>query len=199
MKKRYRYSPALKLIAHVAEHQGHQHGKSNIRRDHALDAALRLAITYGLEFQPEDFKKLADWYDGFASPVALMHPEERHYAMACGRERGINNVSAAIAYEKYMDRKPFLVRQSPEVKTPTRVYVGCQFEWHGQPVTCTSFKSDGSKLTACTYKDGAEKPACESGGEGGYPIRPQKIDRRFFITHDDIRDYHAALKSEAVA
>ena len=189
-------SPALRLIRLVWENHGQQQGKSNIRDDHAIDAALCLAIRYGLRFEPDDFKKLADWFKGYAAPISLIFGDERHYALACGAERGIENKSAAIAFEHWKKRKPFLIRESRKVKTPTRVYVGFQFDWHYQLVTCTSFKDDGSALIACTYEQGDVQPGCVTCGHGG--SERQKIRNRIRITHDAIREYHASIK-EAVA
>lgn len=182
-------SPALHLIRHVAEHEGFQQGRSNDRRNHAIDGAVTFAIEYGLRFLLDDFLKLATHGTVSYSNTSLIRfsgSPEMWYSLACGRERGRDNKSAALSMEKWLERKPFLVRESPDVDTPTRVYVGRFFEWYTKRVTVTSFKDTTGSFIACTYKPKSEN-ACE-----------RKIDKRYTITHECIRKYHESLKSGAV-
>lgn len=171
-------SPAVQIVRLVVQHEGTGQGKSWDRTNHASLDAIDLAIKYGIPFAPDDFKVLSKhiYYSGAVEMI---------YALACGSERGRENKSAAIAFEKWTGRKPFLIRQEPNVKSPSRVYVGCEFYWYGERVKVTSFKDPKSEdesgsFTACTYK------ATENEYE-------RKIDRRITITHDMIREYHQAI------
>ena len=147
----------------------------------AMRSALDLAIEYGLRFDRDDFGAMDKWRPGYWRDI------EGSYAVASGCERGRGNMSACLAIEKHLDRKPFLVCHRPDEKTPNRVYVRCQFHWYGTLVTCTSFDDERGSFVACTYKK-------RGTDERDYPTGRKKIARRYTITHQDVRDYHAAIK-----
>lgn len=181
MREKKTESPALHLIRHVAQHEGHQRGRSWDKTNHARAAAMDLAVLYGLEFHEDDGADIAD-------VCSRLSRWERWYAVACGAERGSENRSAQKMIEKYLGRTPFLVRHSPGDKigdrTPARVYVGLEFQWYGERVTVTSFQDAAKTFTACTYKP-----------QESQTDAPAKIAKRYAITHDAIRDYHAAIKA----
>lgn len=192
-------SPAYRLLSHVWKHEGDGLGKSWARVNGAMQDALRLAITCGMKFDPEDFARFAkDFNSGY-----WIGDGEHYYALACGRD-GTANPSAYQAYEHWRGRKPFLVHESasrygygvangPAPKI--RLCVGARFDWHVKlktkvKVKVTSFKDDGPKphVVACSYKPKDEDKYGET-----------KIDKRFTITHDDIAAYHAAIRDAAKA
>ncbi len=137
-------SPAYRLVQMVWRNQSGALSYGNFH--HGISAAVHLAIRYGLRFDVDDFQRLAT--EG--RQLIWFYADEFCYTLACGCERGLRNPSAAAAYETWKDRKPFKIEE-PHSKTPTRIYVGRQFQWKHRGVTCTSFAADGSHLTACEY------------------------------------------------
>ena len=172
-------SPAYRLIEHVWDYQGHGMGRSRERSRHAMEAAMRLAIRYGIQFDVDDMRHLAagQHYE------PLAYADEYDYALACGSERGHFNNSAAMSFEAWKDRKPFKIEE-PHTNTPTRIYVGRQFQWKHRHVTCTSFSKDGSYLIACEY----------------HPHKPNsyenKVKRRHKITVADIHADRRKCKND---
>ena len=162
-------SPAYRLIEHVWVNQGHGMGRSRERSGHAMSAALALAVRFGLRFDIDDMSHLA----AGANYEPFCYAGEYDYALACGSERGLFNNSAAMSFEAWKDRKPFKIEE-PHSNTPTRIYVGREFGWQGEYVTCTSFAADGSYLTACEY---------HPRKKGSYE---NKVKRRHKITVADI-------------
>lgn len=160
-------SPAMQLYELAMWYKGYQQGKSWMRHRHAEKDIVTYAVKYGLQFFKDDFEKL---------PA----PAERNYAIACGAEREFENRSAALAMEKYWNRKPFFLRD-PDKKTPKRMYVRREFTWFGgMNLCCTSFNDEKKYFTACQY----EGNRCH----GNKPIKIIKI------THDDIKKFHESLK-----
>jgi hypothetical protein len=165
------------------------------RVNHAMQAALSLAIGSGMKFGLHDFEEISrryrfhywggDYRGGFA---------EGFYALAVTE----GNLSAARAFETWKGRKPFIMdsvrpdRGASYVHRVSyrqrgRVAVGFQFYWHDRYYTVTSFHEDGSGLVACTYK-----PVSEEARHGG-----RKIDKRIIVTQADVRDYRRLLKKSA--
>jgi hypothetical protein len=204
MIKSHRPSPALAHVLHVWNHAPH---KSNARFNGALYSALKNAIASGMEFHPDDLRWLAkenrlDWW--------LTDGGEGLYALACGSERGSENTSAALAFEKHLGRPAYLWAE--ETKTPARLHRGSQFTWQGHRVRVTSFNDDDQSLTACSYKSTSYRKQEEVGDtthfdrahrrielvkryeDGTICLRlgpPAKdetadIDRRFKITHAEL-------------
>ncbi len=164
-------SPALHCILHFNRNQGYQQGQSRERWHDGVRSAVRLAISFGLRFDVDDFKTLATPKTKSYHDTMTYCADEYDYAIACGIERGRANPSAAQSYEQYRNRKPFLIADK-DCTTPTRVYVGREFSWQGLDVKCTSFSGNGSAFIACTYK-----PQVANEYE-------RKIDRRIRISHD---------------
>lgn len=168
MSKENEISPAVQLYRVAVENKGFQQGRSRLRGIHARDEIVMYAVKYGLQFFEDDFSKLT-------------YPGEGAYAIACGSEREFENRSACLAIEKYLERKPFLLRD-PDNKTPTRMYYGRWFKWFGGDyLTCTSFNDKKKYFTACRYKNNR----CREYNE--HP------DRVFKITHEDIKKFHKML------
>lgn len=184
-------SPALHLIRFAYDQV--KCGKSRDQYRFAMGDIIRFAVAHGLRFDIDDIHALHHQVDkvwGGRRTYSIFDGcnIEWLYALACGENRGQQNMSAALSIEKFLGRKPFLVRESPRVKTPTRVYVGFQFAWYSVRVKCTSFNDSKGSLIACTYKP-------RETDERGYPIGPEKIDKRHTINHEHIRVYHAWLKA----
>lgn len=177
-------SPASQLIRLFRKRQGYQQGRSRERREAGMRAVVQLAIRYGLRFDRHDFVVMTRDYEGIVGGRKggiRLDVREREYAIACGDERGRLNPSAAQAYEHWHKRKPFLIEDEGS-ETPTRMYEGRKFKWYGKRATCTSFADDLASFTACTYKPPVD-------GEYG-----RKIDKRYRITRDDIREHRLCRK-----
>jgi len=168
MKNENGISPAVQLYRVAVQNEGFQQGRSNIRSFHSSQDIVNYAIRYGLRFFIDDFSEIPFGGEG-------------DYAIACGSEREFENRSACLAIEKYLDRKPFLLRD-PDKKTPDRMYYGRWFIWFGgDHLLCTSFNDKKKYFTACKYKNGR----CRKYGE-----HPERV---FKITHEDIKKFHKML------
>lgn len=172
-------SPTMQLLTLVWHNQGYQMGPSWERLNSAMRMALSLAVSHGLRFDVGDFKRIADSF----RPEYWMN-REAMYSRACNTERDHGpNMSAALAFEKWTARKPFLIQPTPQSKSRIRVAVGSQFKWYAHPelliVECTSFANGQDSFTACAYK---------------WIDRTRKVSRRFRITHDKIAEYHAEIR-----
>lgn len=155
-------SDALALLQHVWNHSPY---RSHDYRGNAMYAALKLAITSGLDFNAEDinycFKhfRAEHWFSGGG---------ENLYSLACGSDRNSGNTPAAIAFETWYERPAYIWAEA--TKTPTRLHVGSEFTWEGMRVEVTSFKDDKKALIACS------------------PDR----SRRFTVTHEALMAKRAA-------
>lgn len=191
-------SPALTLIRHVAEHEGHGRGRSNIGRDQAIHAAIVLAIRSGLRFDLGDFKALAAPANESYHNTSLIRfgdeVTEGYYSIACGAERGHENRSAALSYEAWCARQPFLVRLKPNDQTPARLYVGLEFDWYGARVKCTSINDRKKTALACRYAPPVAAEVCKECHREKHAYDRPKIEKRYTLSHDAIRDYHAEIK-----
>lgn len=121
--KESKESPAYALLTHVWRET---EGGSWERLNGGMSAALRLAISTGMRFNPDDFQRFSeDFRSG-----RWIGDSEWCYSAACGSDRGDHggNPSAVQAYEKYRGRKPFIV-----LKEAPRYHYG-------------SKKSDGPKV-----------------------------------------------------
>lgn len=153
-------SPALRSLRLIYEN-GQEATRHSWRHfNPAIRETLELAIRAGLRFDEDDFtvfhNQLAAGYWIGNNPDAL-------YATACIR----GNISACKAFEKYYGFKPYELDEQ-------RIYVGRDFTWNGDSVTCTSIANDS--LIACSYK-------AEAKGNGDYS---QRISHRYVITHEQV-------------
>lgn len=154
------------------------------RLNHAMQDALRLAVTSGMPFAPDDFTHIVNnyrsvyWLDG-----------ERFYASAVATD----NKSAFLAYERCTSRDPFI---ADNVRSGTvdsgnhlgyvhrdrsRLAFGFEFDYAGYRPRVTSFGDN--KLTAVV-------------SEREYGHRA-KVLKRFTITRDDLIRDRAERKERA--
>lgn len=139
-----------------------------------MRSALSNAVGSGMKFAPNDLKTIAK---NFRSSY-WMGDGEGLYGAACGGERGDYNLSAAIAFETWWGRKPWL--WSENSKTPKRLHVGERFTWQGHFLTITSFDDAKQTLTACTYK---KRDDDTSYHDGAYRrLVSERIDKKKFLT-----------------
>lgn len=171
-------SPAMQLLRVMWKH-GYATSKPRLSwtlLNGAMEGALQLAIISQLRFDPDDLtlvnKNAAD--DGFGVDLT-----ERIYSLAVnGVSRCGLNRSAAVAFETWANRQPFLIRLSPGNRGLGRIAVGTRFVWYGTRVQCTSFAADGKHLTARNWESTATRAR---------------------VTHQGIREYHLVIKRKAAA
>lgn len=190
--KKKQQSAAMKLVMLVWESRMDDTGFSWTRVNQGMSMAVKLAIHCGMEFHKTDFGTMS---------------AELRMGRWCGADLGeqwytqaieTNHASAIASYEEWRKRKPFLVQPSPDNENRMRLHVGARFEWYCKKirhfVTVTSFAKDQSFVTACTYKPYEKSERCKTCSQEKYVYSPQKIDKRFKITHDNIRAYHAVIR-----
>ena len=159
-------------------------GHSWERLNSSMQDGLSLAIKSGMKFDKDDFHYIADHFRFYYWGGNDRHMlGERYYIQACA----MPNVSAAISFESWVSRKPFVADVvkygwQEEIERPRgRLAIGSTLFWNGEKVTVTSFSEDQTYLVACSYKPGDEYPT--------------KIKHQYKITHKDLKNYRAALKS----
>lgn len=175
-------SPGFVFVMMARRLGGEVHGLSKTTSNWCDQWALSHAIEFGFRFDIDDAATLASL--GQPSYYARgVVASEHDYAIACGSKRGLENRSFAMSFEKWKERKPFLLRDH-DVKTPTRMHVGRRFRWHGDMVECKSFNDEKGYFNAVKYKRDSSK-----------------VEKRFQITHENVKAYHEALdgKTEAPA
>ena len=93
-------SPVDRLLTIVWENTLKATGHSWERLNHAMHAALKLAIGAGFEFETDDMKQvMANYRTGY-----WIGDPEWCYSMAIGQ----GNLSAAKSYEAWKAREPFI-------------------------------------------------------------------------------------------
>lgn len=174
------------------------------RLNAALYDGLTLAIRAGFTFERDDFINLKSfnfhyWCGAGSGPNG--HAES-FYTLACSSQRDGGNRSAAIAFETWKERKPFLFQGK-------RLAERSEFDWwDGFPdglegeillevlrelpvmrrLEVSSFAKDGSYLNAIWF----QKPSWErEPGKGP--------DRRFRITPGDFKRVDKAWKERVEA
>ncbi len=168
-------SPVTSLLRNVWQNA---HRRSWLTLNQCLAEAVAIAIRGGYKFTPLDFKVIAappylDGFDGFR----WLGEHERFYSLACGVERGTYNLSAAISYELWRERTPFLLSQ-PDMKSKVRLARNSEFVWGEQRWTVNSIgEANGSERINARW--------CKPDGS---------VERRIQITHADIKAYHDSLK-----
>lgn len=197
-------SPAIQLLRHVWQSQGHQKGHSWERLNSAMQRALSMAIEHSIGFELGDFELMSKGprKDGFNSGMWIGNDGhmrgEGYYSLACGHRRCGGgrtfgpNMSAALSFEAWKNRKPFIFADRPS-EPRKRLCIGERFHWplgddKWGMATVTSFAEDGRSLIACTYGEEAKEDSpCSVCGRSPYSYRPAKIARRFIITIADLR------------
>lgn len=195
---------------------GSQARTSRLTVQQCQNEVILLAIKAGLKFAPDDFVELRDSRQSYRQ--ALPTISERHYSAAAGLDRGIESPTCCVAIEKLWNRKPFTFAW--DTISRRRICVGLKFWWKGLTVECTSFASDGGHFTACSYKAPGRSDPMQVGqvtyvdskyrridslttdpltitysDPVSYSDSVTKIDRRFTITIDDLREAEKASKA----
>ncbi len=152
-------SPALQLVRLVFVHGQEATDHSWVRLNGALASAVEVAIKGGLIFDIGDFKVFHSELRGGYWIGAAPHG---FYSIACE----FGNLSACKAFEEWYGFAPYELEGQ-------RVFVGRDFTWAGERVTCTSIAGDA--LIACSYKPNKA---------GSYE---RKILHRHSITHEEIK------------
>lgn len=165
-------SPVIVLIGHVWDHALAATGHSWARLNRSLRNALVLAIDSGMKFGRDDFKVIEQRY----RPGYWMSNGEGIYSTAVESA----NDTAAIAFEKWKDRKPFFYTEIWHGKTrgKQRLHVGDRFRWKDELVTVTSFSPDQKSIVACSYQE--KKPTKE------HPYPSDKVLHRYVVTRDEL-------------
>lgn len=190
-KKKTESSPAMQLMTLVWDRNSESTPHSWERLNHAMRAALSLAIRSGLRFDPGDFDRISKdmrygyWItdDGgewaYALAVCFEHRSFcQEWERFKGRQAFMGDDVAMINYEGGVHGS-FLRRARG------RLAVRATFEYAGEQLTVTSFSEDGQHLTACTHKP-------QKDGE-----HRRKISRRFKVTHDDLKRDRAERREKA--
>lgn len=182
-------STPLQLLTIVWQGTNKATGHSWERLNRSMQGALSLAIDSGMKFGLDDFAYIDEhfrpgWWMGNDGHMS----GEGYYSQAITA----GNMSAAVAFEKGKNRKPFITDNvttgwhGPKTLSRSRLAILFSFYWNGETVTVTSFSQDGTYLTACSYKD--KKP-----GE-----HETKIKRRYKVTIKGLRDLRKELKKIVV-
>lgn len=172
-------SAPIRLLQLVWDNATQVTGDSWRRLNESLQTALGLAIRSGMKFGPGDFTVIDERY----------RPE---YWMRLGTDAGeswfsdavvVDNVSAAVAFEKWKDRAPFLwngieVDSGNRFDGTRRLFVGAWFKWKGERVSVTKFSDDGQSLRACSYVQ-------PKGKAGSYWSR-SKVLHRHLVTRAEL-------------
>ena len=158
-------SPVIQLLQVIWNHTCDA-GHSWERLNAALQSGLALAIGYGFVFERDDFVEIAKrfrpgyWLNG-----------ESYYSRAvegpgCGGGRKYANLSAAKAFEHWVERKPYIVKGR-------RLALGSEVQHpeHGR-LWVTSISKE--EIGMCWYDNPAN-------------INTGKPKRRFVFTHKTIK------------
>lgn len=170
-------SQVLQLLDLVWQNTNTTAGHSYERLNHAMQRAVSLAIGSGFKFEEDDMQNISKNYRS-----SYWFDQETAYTQAVNS----NNQSAAVSFEKWKSRAPFIADDvSYEYSRGTwlhgggtrkrdRLAIGCTFRWQGYPVKVTSFS--GTRVVACSYKKTDDGHSTFSGN----------VDKIFKITREDI-------------
>lgn len=218
-KAEHKRSPGVVLLHHVSAYQGDAFGggRSNERSSSAVNAAARLAIYYGLKFEPDDLVHLQDSGERGHPDGIGWSPYEWLYSLACGHNYGGGRVygvnrSFCIAYEKMVERSPFIFRDLQDFPSGRRLCVGMAIrirvpkggdigDWESMRVT--SFQDSKDAFVACSYyaeeelrekerlKVGSKAMMVHAGHETAEPGElsltqqfPQTVKKRLTVTRE---------------
>lgn len=178
-------SAPIQFLAHIWKHMQAATGHSWLKVNHAMADALDLAIRSGMKFALDDFGEIAKRFRS-----GYWHHAENSYRTAVL----YRNVSAYLALEKDLGRKPFIVKGA-SISTHTgdgpcgqglaRLIMGAQFTWNGECVTVTSFNDETGSFTVCSYT----RTQSESCPKCRNLIKYSKdvLLHRFTLRHGDLR------------
>lgn len=183
-------SDAIKLLDLVWHNANDGTSHSWERLNHAMLAALRLAVGSGFKFTLTDVKHVFENYRS----ERWIGDWETIYSIGVA----VENMPFVTSYELYRKRMPFIADDVTMedrsgyahtgghiTRAKCRLTVGSTFQWKGVKVKVTSFSSDNSYLNACSYK-----PRTPDGYESS------KIDKRFKIAREDIIAERAERKEQ---
>ncbi len=183
-------------MAHLWGNSQNATGHSWLRLNQGLREGLFLAVKIGLEFREGDLGEISRRFRGgywFGSNFESFY--------ICAVVYG--NRSAWKAYEADAKRTPFIWTPArlrdrwggggQGINNPSRLTVGCEFEWKGERVTVTSFNYEKGYMVAQSYTR-AEGEDCEECGHcKTWP--KDKILHRYNITHEDLKSEKKHLKA----
>lgn len=184
MKKTPPLSPVIQLLDLVYANGNDATAHSWGRLNTSMHRALSLAIGAGFKFDAGDVRHVMTHYK---NGHWIGSDSEWVYAQAVVD----GNLSAAVSYESYAQREPFIAddvelrdratfAHSASDRQKERLHVGCRFPWRGQNVYVNSFSADGRHVNAAAYKN----PHRQEG----------KAVKLFKITREDIIIDRAARK-----
>ncbi len=191
-------SQAMTLLEHVWKCSRRVKPFSEARFRATLHDALELAIIGGLKFDIDDCSRFHDvfsWGAGYYKEQLLSFGESS-YSQAIVA----SNISACHSFEKYHNRKPFIVDQVDhnyhrlrsmlgrwDITRPRyRLGVGSKFVWQGKKVTVTSFDDKNGKIIACSYKPRERETSCLSCGRGEWEIGTLKVEHIFKLIRKEL-------------
>jgi len=199
-------SPALQLVDLVWKNCPYG-GRSWQKYNHAMNDALRLAITACMKFDLDDFRRIADDYRfGYWGGNDRHMLGEQFYCDAV--EAG--NRSACAAFEHWKARKPFIYWPMFDrlVEGEDRLALGSLFPWDKQEAKVTSFTADGKALVACTYPTEEDKRTIRAAFSLAKVEDPDKAPRepkypdiknRYTITHEALQKARRELRKKLQA
>jgi hypothetical protein len=176
-------STAYALISHVWEHNCEEVSHSWRTVNASMHTAVSLAITSGLTFVPDDFRRVYDEMRGsyWFGQYDRGSYGEGFYVTACKE----GNASACKSFEAWKERPPFVFGGK-------RLYVGSQLAWgDAKYLKVTSFAENGESLVACSYKTDEESM-------GGYGAE-HKIDKRITISIKEMREAERKTRAKNAA
>lgn len=178
-------SPAIRFLEVVWKNNCEVFSHSWRVINEAMYAALNLAIHTGFRFSKNDFTIIDEQYRiGYWGGNDRHMLGERFYSTACEGSHGCNR-SAAIAFENWKHRKPFIL-------DGVRFSIGHQFRWDlgdkTEWLTVTSFSQDGEHLVG-SLRD-------YDRDENGH-VRKTKVVRRVKITREDLKARNKKKKAKA--
>lgn len=162
-------------------------GKSWNRLNQSMSSALSLAIESGHEFHLDDFKRFDD---DFRSVYWIGADHEGVYSHACGGGHG-PNMSAILAYEAWVGRKPWIVWNELEGKK-VRLHAGVRMYWFDDPANPTPETMHTVRVNSFNDNDDYVNVASYKAGKNEYR---ESVDRMFKIRRDGVKAFHAAIKA----
>lgn len=156
--KRKEDSAPIQLLQLIWENATKAAGDSWRRYNESLANGLSLAIRSGMRFEPDDFKVIEERYRPEYWMGLGSDSGERYFTLAVVND----NISAAVAFEKWKGREPFIwndIRADDTVfEGFRRLFVGAWFTWQGEHVSLTKFVNDDDSIRACSYVQEKGKP-----------------------------------------
>ncbi len=166
-------APASPALAFLTQAWNSLPLKSWASLNSAMNTCLQVAVLGGMKFAPDDLEKVPRL-------VRWLSYGEGVYALACGSRRGSENLSAAIAFETWWGREPWLWQW--ETSAAERLHEGATLNWKGEALKVTSLGKE--QVVACAYEAGRSAP-----------VKVRKISRQEF---DDERKRLAKLVRDTI-